>query len=69
MEQANKLSFGAIAASGLLAAILFGFARYLQLGGGATLRGVATFLTTIGWLSMIGCVILMIVWGIRSAKT
>jgi phage shock protein PspC (stress-responsive transcriptional regulator) len=67
MEQANKPTFWQIAATGLISAVCFGFARYFHMEGGAMLSGISTFLTTIGWLLLIGAVILMLLWAAKSS--
>jgi hypothetical protein len=63
MEQANKPTFGQIATLGLLGAIAFGVARYLRDGVATPIgSGISTFLATIGWLFLIGAVVLMLLW-------
>jgi hypothetical protein len=69
MEQTNKPAFWQIVTTGLLAAVCFGFARYFRLGGSPTFWGVSQFLATVGWLSGIGAILLMLVWAYKSTRS
>ena len=70
MEQANKPTFLQIATSGVLAGLCLGIGRIMRTPPTTKLvLGLSTFMVTIGWLLLIGAVVLMVLWAAKSVRS
>jgi hypothetical protein len=69
-RQSSAPGLSRIVFLGLLAAALFGAARYLREGIPTHLASAfATFLATVGWLFLAGALALIVVWTARVIKS
>jgi uncharacterized membrane protein len=59
-----------MAAHGLLAGVVLGVAHYFRYEtGSAIAHSFGNFLTAIGWLLLVWTVMLMVLWGVKSARS